>query len=173
MEAQHIMEDRLWDYLDGRGTAAERSSIETLIAEQLEWKEKYHELLEVHSLMHGSELDAPSMRFSKNVMEEIAKLHIAPATRSYINKKIIWGLTLFFLSMIIGFLIYGFGQIQWGNTSGPITESINKYDIGKLDFSKIFNNNWVNGFMMLNTVLGLFLLDHYLTRKKNRLMENG
>ena len=106
------MDDRLWDYLDGRGNAAERSSIEELIAQNSAWKEKYRELLDVHALMQGSELDMPSMRFSKNVMEEIAKLHIAPATRTYINNKIIWGLSLFFITMLIGFLIYGIGQVN-------------------------------------------------------------
>ncbi len=167
METQHNMDDRLWDYLDGRGNAAERSSIEELIAQNSAWKEKYRELLDVHALMQGSELDMPSMRFSKNVMEEIAKLHIAPATRTYINNKIIWGLTLFFVTVLIGFLIYGFGQVNWsGGSSGPITQELNKLNTGKLDFSKFFNNSWVNGFMMMNMVLGLFLLDQYLTRKK-------
>lgn len=166
METHNNMEERLWDYLDGHLNPAEQSSVEALIAENNAWKEKYRELLDIRQLMESAELEHPSMRFSKNVMEEIAKLHIAPATRTYINNKVIWGLSLFFLSMIVGFLIYGFGQIQWGQTSGPITENIAKYDIGKYDFSKFFDNNWINGFMMLNCVLGLFLLDHYLTRKR-------
>ena len=48
--------------------------------------------MNVHQLMTGSELEAPSMRFTVNVMDEIAHYQIAPATKSYINKNIIRGI---------------------------------------------------------------------------------
>ena len=73
----------------------------------MEWKNKYHELLDVHQLMKTSGLEQPSMRFTKNVLEEIAKLHIAPATKNYINNKIIWGIGAFFITLIAGFIVYG------------------------------------------------------------------
>ncbi len=95
-------------------------------------------------------------------MEEISKLHIAPATKSYINNKIIWGIGFFFIALVAGFLIYGFGQMDW--TSG--TESSITKNINKIDFSKFFNNTLVNVFMMINVVLGLFLLDSYLSNKR-------
>lgn len=91
----HDMEERLWGYIDGTAPAAEKTVIEKLLATDATWKDKYSELLEVNQLLQASEMEAPSMRFSKNVMEEIAKYHIAPATKSYINNKIIWGLTFF------------------------------------------------------------------------------
>jgi hypothetical protein len=158
---QHI-EERLWNYIDGNASTEERSVIEQLLQTDLEWKSKYGELLELNNLLQSSELEAPSLRFSKNVMEEIAKLHIAPATKSYINKKVIWGLGLFFIVMIVGFLVYGFGQMDWTADSNS---TISK-NISKVDFSKFFSNTWVNAFMMINVVLGLFLLDNYFTNKK-------
>src|SRR5450631_980021 len=85
------IEERLWDYIDGLSNGDETSAIEQLIQNNLEWKHKSHELLEVHQLMQSTELEEPSMRFTKNVMEEIAKYQVARATRSYINKKIVWG----------------------------------------------------------------------------------
>src|SRR5437762_192492 len=114
------IEEQLWNYIDGGSTADERSTIEKLLRENAEWKAKYQELLEVNQLIQSSDLEQPSMRFTKNVMEEIAKLHIAPATKSYINNRVIWGLGIFFITMILGFLIYGFGQIDW-STPGDIT----------------------------------------------------
>src|SRR5690349_8004057 len=84
------MEARLWAYIDG--LSEEASLIEKLVAENREWKEKYAELLDVHQLMGATELEEPSLRFTKNVMEEIARYQIAPATKEYINKKIIWGI---------------------------------------------------------------------------------
>src|ERR1700730_5897233 len=71
MNEQQNMEDRLWDFIDGFSTTDEKSAIEKFVKSNFEWQRKYHELLEVHQLMNSTELDAPSLRFSKNVMEEI------------------------------------------------------------------------------------------------------
>ena len=162
METQKHMDERLWDYIDGQGSADERSIVEKLLESNNEWKQKYYELLETHKLLHSSELEGPSMRFTKNVMEEITKYHIAPATKTYINKKIIWGIGIFFITLFVAFLIYGFAQMDWtsnGDTILPV-------DLSKVDISKFFSNTYVNIFMMINVVLGLFLLDNYLTNKR-------
>jgi magnesium-transporting ATPase (P-type) len=106
------------------------------------------------------------MRFSRNVMEEIAKLHISPATRSYINKRLIWGLSTFFITLFVGFLIYGFGQMDWSSGTGSGTTITDR--LNQVDFSKFFSNTWVNVFMMINVVLGLFLFDNYLTAKRKK-----
>jgi len=156
------IEEQLWDYIDGTGSVNERSAIEKMLESNLEWKAKYHELLEAQQLMRSAELESPSMRFSKNVMEEIAKLHIAPATKNYINKRIIWGIGIFFITLLVGFLIYGFSQINW-NAKGDSTIMDN---VNKINFNKFFNNTWVNAFMMINVVLGLFLLDNYFSNKR-------
>ena len=162
MDTQHNIEERLWNSIDRPVTTDEKTVIEKLLETDIAWKAKYSELLQVNDLLKSSELEAPSMRFSKNVMEEISKLHIAPATKSYINNRIIWGLGFFFIALLVGFLIYGFGQMEW--TSG--SESSISKNINKIDFSKFFNNSFVNAFMMINVILGLFLLDNYLNIKR-------
>ena len=162
MDTQHNIEERLWNFIDGSATTDEKTVIEQLLETDAAWKAKYSELLQVNELLKSSELEAPSMRFSKNVMEEISKLHIAPATKTYINNKIIWGIGFFFIALMVGFLIYGFGQMEW--SSG--TESSISKNMNKIDFSKFFNNTFVNAFMMINVILGLFLLDNYLNTKR-------
>lgn len=162
-------EERLWEYIDGLSSQEEKTVIEQLLESNAAWKAKYKELLEVQQLLQSSELEAPSMRFTKNVMEEIAKLHIAPATRNYINKKIVWGIGAFFITLIVGFIAYGFGQIDWsaqGDTKLPV-------DLSKVDYSKMFSNNFVNAFMMINVILGLFLLDRYLANKRKKFHEEA
>ncbi len=159
------MEERLWEYLDGIASAEEKTIIDELVRNNAAWKAKYEELLEVNQLLQSSELETPSMRFTKNVMEEITKLHIAPAAKSYINNKIIWALGLFFIIMIIGFLIYGFGQVDWTASEGSSSFS---EKISSIDYSKFFNNTWINVFMMINVVLGLFLFDNYLSTKRKQ-----
>jgi hypothetical protein len=83
-----------------------------LLQNNLEWKNKYHELMEIHQLMNAAELEHPSMRFTKNVMEKIAQYHIAPATKNYINKKIIWGIAGFFFTLIAFFLFMDFHKLN-------------------------------------------------------------
>jgi len=168
-ENKNNIDDRLWEYIDGQSSIEEKSSIDKLIETNKQWKEKYHELLELHQLVQSSTLEEPSLRFTKNVMEEIAKYQIAPATKAYINNKIIWGIGIFFITLVVGFLIYGFGQVDW-NAAGNEKLSI---DISKVDYSKFFNNTYVNVFMMINVVLGLMLLDRYLAAKKKKLQKEA
>ncbi len=163
MDTKLNMEEQLWNFIDGTGPANEKSTIEKLLETDAGWKAKYHELVAVNEMLKSSELEAPSLRFSRNVMEEIAKLHISPATKSYINKRIIWGLGFFFITLIVGFLIYGFAQVDW---TLPTSENSVTKSISKIDFSKFFNSTLVNVFMMINIVLVLFLLDNYFTNQK-------
>ncbi|HEY8896605.1 MAG TPA: zf-HC2 domain-containing protein, partial [Niastella sp.] len=100
------MEERLWEYIDGACSEEERLFIEQLVATNAEWKAKYQELLELQDLLsHRLELDEPSLRFTMNVMESISKHYIAPAAKTYINKRIIRGIAAFFILSIIGLLI--------------------------------------------------------------------
>ena len=170
MNKQH-MEERLWEYMDGVCSAEDRLFIEQLIATNPEWKTKYQELLELQDLMsHHLELEEPSMRFTQNIMEAISKHQIAPAAKSYINKRIIWGIAGFFIVSIIGFLIAGLLQVNWstGGTDSSLI-NLNKINVDKIDLSKFFNNTYTSIFMMINVVLGLMLLDMFLhSRKKKR-----
>src|SRR5215216_5107425 len=100
------IEARLWNYIDGLTNASETATIEKLVAENAAWRVKYKELLELHQLVQSTELEEPSMRFTKNIMEEISRLYIAPAAKTYINKKVIWGIGGSLIAMIVGFLIY-------------------------------------------------------------------
>jgi hypothetical protein len=163
MNKPENIEERLWDYMDGAGSAEDRLFIENLIATNAEWRAKYQELLELQDLLsHRLELDEPSMRFTQNIMEAISKYQIAPAAKSYINKRIIWGIAGFFICCITGFLIAGMAQVNWN--TGSTNSSIINFD--KVDTSRIFNNTYTTIFMMINVVLGLVVLDLYLGRKK-------
>ena len=160
----HI-EAQCWAYIDGILPSGEKNLVEELIRTEAAWKAKYEELKSLNDLMHQSELEAPSMRFTKNVMEEIGRLSIAPASRKYINSKIIWGISFFFIALLVGFLAYGFGQTDWSGGSG--NNDFTK-KISQVDFSKFFSNSLVNVFMMVNIILGLFLLDNYLGMKRKQ-----
>ena len=160
------MEERLWDFIDGRSDPDEQLRIRQLIAEDSDWRRRYNELMTVDEAMQHHELDAPSLRFTKNVMEQIARYHVAPATKTYINKNVIRGITAFFLIMITGILIYFFGQFHWTSTSTDNLIPQYSIDANKLNWGKALNNTYVNVFILINVVLGFILLDKYLQSRK-------
>ena len=174
MSTEQIMEDRLWDYIDGMSSPTERSAIDELLAANFEWQQKYSELLNLHQLLDTSELDAPSMRFTKNVMEEIARHHVAPATKTYINKNIIRSIGAFFLTMILGFVTYILAQFKWsGAGSGSskilgIDPNLNLERLNTMNVSRVFNNTYVIAFMLIAIVMGFMVLDMYLQRKRQQ-----
>jgi hypothetical protein len=181
MNSQQQMDERLWDFIDGLSSPGERSAIEGLIAANREWTIKYHELLELHQTMVSAELEEPSLRFSKNVMEEIARYHVAPATKSYINKNIIRAIGAFFLVTIAGLLVYCLGHwfganqgVEEGGITGTSADMIAKYGhviqhrVDSFNWSGIFNNTYVNIFVVVNMILGLMLLDMYMTRRRRQ-----
>lgn len=164
MDTQQNMESRLWEYIDGHCTTGEKTVIDQLLENNRQWKEKYTELMNIHLLMQSTELEEPSMRFTKNVMEKLTRYQINPVTKKYINQKIIWGISAFFILLFTGFLIYGLGQLKWGAGGG---NSLG-IDFSKIDFSIIFSNTYVNIFMMINIIIGLFLFDRFLATKRKQ-----
>lgn len=175
MNTEELMDDRLWDYIDGLSSPTERSAVEVLIAENAEWQRKYKELLQVHQLMSSSELEEPSMRFTRNVMEEIARHHVAPATKNYINKNIIRGIGAFFLSMIVGLLVFFVVTVKWsdlgrGDGKSPKVKlpTIDISGLDKVDYGRLSSSLPITLFMLITVVMGLVLLDLYLRRKRGQ-----
>ena len=160
------MEQRLWEYIDGFSMAEENAVVETLIRENQQWRQLYQDLLLVHQSLAGIDLEQPALRFTKNVMDEIAKNAIAPATRNYINPKIIWGITAFFILSILCFFIYGLGQINWLASSAPAHPL--GIDLNKINYGKMFNSTVMNVFVMVFAVLGLMLLDQFIHNKQKK-----
>jgi len=161
------MEQRLWEYIDGLSTEDEKASIQALLHSDASWRAKYDELQELNRFLASGELEEPSLRFGRNVMDEIMKHHIAPATKTYINKKVIYGLGGFFITMIAGLLIYIFFQLNFSGGEG----SAFPVDISQLNWSGILNNTYMNVFLFINILSGLMLLDRYLTHKKEELKQ--
>ena len=161
------MEKLIWEYIDGQISPAEQIKVSRHIAEDPEWQIRYKELKAIQLLLQNEELEMPSLRFTKNVMEEIAQYQVAPATKNYINKNIIRGITAFFLIMIGGLFIFFIGQLHWvDNPTGSMLPSYYE-DANKVNWGKLLNNTYVNIFIGINVILGLILIDKFLQRKKN------
>ena len=159
------MDETIWNYIDGTAKADEIAFTEQMIANDAIWRSKYHELKEVNQLLQTElELEQPSLRFSKNVMEQLHGLKPAPATNQYINKSIIRGIAVFFIVSIISFLIYGFTLIDWSTSS--TTSNTSNYKLPAVDYSALFSSTWINAILMIAVVMGLMLMDGYLRRNR-------
>ncbi len=165
INSSQSIEEQLWEYIDGTLPSEKRPVIDRLVEEDAAWKSVYWELLEVHHMLQSSELEQPSLRFTKNVMEKIPSHHILPAAKKYINKKIIWAIGTFFITLIAGFLIYGLSQVHWDST----TKTNFFFDFSKIDFSRFFSSTYTYVFMMMIVVLGMMMLDNILRNNKTKL----
>src|SRR4030095_9029720 len=96
------MEDRLWGYIDGLGSADERTVIEQLLKTDAEWKKKFDELTSFNLQLKSIELDEPSMGFKNRVMEEVLASPHPSMLKTKVNKRIINGIGLFFVITILG-----------------------------------------------------------------------
>jgi hypothetical protein len=116
-------------------------------------------------LREDLEVTSPSPDFSGKVMGAIAGTHIAPASRTYINKKVVYGMGLFFLLLVAGAVAYAVPSFNWSAT-GRLLPTI---DPGKLDISRYFTGKTLNCMLFLNVILGLIFLDKYFVRKPRAL----
>jgi hypothetical protein len=171
MENLKNMEERLWDFIDGSSSPAEKAAINRLLETNPDWQKAYAAMMDMNTLLGETSLEEPSMRFSKNVMEKISALQIAPATKSYVNKKIVYGIGGFFFVLIAGMLAYLFTQIDYSQ-QGTITLP-NKLPAMKFNWLDYANSTTLNIFLMFDAVLGLMLLDKFLQKRKNNFKEKG
>jgi hypothetical protein len=167
MEAKQAMEARLWAYLHGIADDAEQVAIKQLLQSDPAWRHSYEKLLKEEESFRGLALEGPSLRFTKNVMEQVQSLQVAPATKSYVNRKIVYGIGGFFLLLITATLAYIIPQLDFSQgTANSLPVSLPAMD---LDWSRYFNRTTLQVFFIIDAVAALFFLDRYLQRKKNRL----
>ncbi len=158
-------ETRLWNYIDGKSDALEMVQIRQLITENKDWQQAYEELSRIHQMAGTTELEQPSVRFTKNVMEEIAKFQIAPATKQYINKWIIWGIVIFFLILAGSLLVFGSIHADWSTVE--TSSGWMGLASWKVYLVPLLNPALINLFILVNIILGWILLDHYLSHQKH------
>ena len=156
---QEQMEMELWEYIDGRCTEADAHRIANLIATRADWKNKYEALLAFNTELAGHiETEQPSMRFSKDVMDAIAKTHIAPAANKYINPFIIRGIAAFFMAaiaVVIGDLLL---SVKWDSPADT------KFTLPTIHMERVLTATTLNIAIAFTVVLGLVLLDGILRR---------
>jgi len=156
------IEETLWNYIDGNCTPDEQKAITTLIAQDEAFRLRYHELLKLNKEFSAMEIDEPSMAFTYNVMEAIRAEHAEKPLKAAINKRIILGITIFFVLTILILLVYTLSNISLSGVSVSV-----KVPSG-LKMPVIANyvtKPMIEGFLFFDVILALFLFDTFLRRK--------
>ncbi|WP_143822123.1 anti-sigma factor [Mucilaginibacter pedocola] len=162
------MEEQLWSYIDGTCTPAEEQAITKLIAQDEAYSLKYAELLKLNEEFGTMELDEPSMAFTYNVMESIRTENAMQPLKATINKRIIWGIAAFFIVSILVLLGVAFGSMDWTVRGGNTTFDVKiPQQLDATHVKSFFSGSIVKGFLFFDVVMGLFLFDAYLRRKRD------
>lgn len=158
----NLIEQRIWDYLDGTDTPQQRELTEQLIIADPIYQQIYEECKSFNSLVYSAEQDEPSMGFTRNVMERI-NLEPAPASfKSLIDKRIIFGIAAFFLFTITALLGVLFYQIDWTQA----TEfKLPELTMPTFDSSKYLSSTYINIFFFIDIIIGLYLFDGFLRKR--------
>jgi hypothetical protein len=158
----NTLEERLWNYIDGTCSDEEKKAIKVLIAGDMACKSKYENLLALNQEFSKMELDEPSMAFTYNVMETIRAGHAMQPLKAGINKRIVTGISGFFIVSISLLLIYVLSSVHLsaGNLSAHVPVSIKLPDLKNYFSVPVFR-----GFLFFDVVLALFLLDSYLRKR--------
>lgn len=154
----------LWQYIDGICDEATHAYVKGMIATDEQWQNLYYELQALHQVIPGHiETEQPSMRFTKNVMEAVADIHIAPATRKYANPVVIRLIAAFFILTLVALIGYGISIADWEQSS---TNSQPGFPLPVVTFNAVYNDSVIHIIGWANVVLGLLLVDGLL-RKRN------
>lgn len=155
MEQQDI-ELQIWDYIDGNCGEEAKTYIAGMIATDAAWADTYQQLMALHTTLPGQgDMDQPSMRFSKNVMEAIAHTSVARPTRRYVNPFVIKAISAFFILSFIAVLSYALyhADSQTDTISFP-----------QLNVAQILNSSLFHIIAWINVVLGLLAVDMFLRK---------
>jgi hypothetical protein len=163
MQHESEIEIQLWDYLDGTCSVNDRQRMVELIAHDAMWKQKFAELSALHQTLNTrTELAHPGMRFSQNVMDVIAQEHIVPSAKTYLNKWVIGSIAALFILVVCGLLLSA--------ANAPASEHNTRWlpDFSRLQFdtSGFSFHTFLYGFLMLQVMAALLLVDALLKRRK-------
>jgi len=67
MENLKNMEERLWDFIDGSSSPAEKETISRLLETNPAWQKTYAAMMELNALFRETNLEKPAIPFSKKV----------------------------------------------------------------------------------------------------------
>jgi hypothetical protein len=162
----NAIEEKLWNYIDGTCTPAEQDAITRLIEQDEVYAQKYQELLILNQEFATVELDEPPMAFTYNVMEAIRTENAMQPLKAAIDKRIILGISIFFVVTILILLVFSFAHINISGIHVSASDIKMPASVKLPNANSLFNGPFLKWFLIFDVVLALFLTDAYLRRKR-------
>lgn len=164
MQNEAAIEMDIWNYLDGACDKVEQARISILIEKDEVWQKKYAEINVLHQQLNQElETEHPSLRFTQNIMEAVANEKIAPAAKAYLNKWVLTAIIVFFAISLGVIFYYAVTDTITTGSSSRIRTYINPPDF---HFPLVSDTKVIYGFILLNIIAGLLLLDTLIKRKR-------
>jgi anti-sigma factor RsiW len=158
------MEEQLWDYIDGLTTGEERRLLEEKIATDAVYAEQYKALLAVNQLLQESELEEPSMSFTRNVMSQVALEPQPLALKTKVDPRVIYGIAAIFLLGILGLLFYTLSNSNLSMQEITMPDFHIKVN---LNISNLVNPMALRVFFCVDVLLALIYLDRLLRTRNS------
>jgi len=157
----------VWDYIDGSLSEEDTVVIATLIKHDNNWNAVYSKLMCMHNeLSELTMLSEPHIRFTKNVMEQIATEQVSFAKKVYVNPKIIKGIAAIILFTICTSVVYILTNTNWSFSSGSSTfTDLVSIKLPEINFERLSEGTFINGMIAINVILAMAFLDTFLSKK--------
>ncbi|MET3113129.1 anti-sigma-K factor RskA [Pedobacter sp. CG_S7] len=155
------IEEQIWEYIDGQLTAKDRAIIAENIANDQTYALIYAELMELHQLICVTELEEPSMAFTRNIMDKVNLVSAPMSLKTKVDTRIIYSLAAVFLLAIVAVSIYAianstFTFIKFSNPSFNFS----------LNLQQLVSPIALQTFVFLDIILALLYLDRFYRSKK-------
>jgi anti-sigma factor RsiW len=153
------MEEQLWDYIDGLTSGEERRLLEEKIATDAVYAEQYKALLAVNQLLQETELEEPSMSFTRNVMSQVAMEPQPLALKTKVDPRVIYSIAAMFVLGIFGLLFYTLSNSSLSMKEMTMPDFQLKLN---LNISNLVNPMALRVFFCVDILLALIYLDRVL-----------
>ena len=162
---EHLTDEQLFDYIDGSCPAAEGQLYKAHLAGCAACRALYDEYRAVDAQLAAFALEPAPVQFTDRLMDAWAGAQLVPAAVARRRSKtIFWALPLAACALLFAvcFTLWFAGELPaslWENAFTPDVKlpGVSLDGSGLVSF---FQQEWVlNGFLLVNAVLGLLLFD--------------
>lgn len=90
------VQDLIWDYLDGRCPEADAARVEAALSNDPDFKQVFLMSRRLHEQLQGMETDAPSLRFTQNLMDSLPVKKVGRSVRytTLLSSRWIWAYSI-------------------------------------------------------------------------------
>ena len=165
---EHLTDEQLFDYIDGSCSAAEGQLYKTHLAGCAGCRALYDEYRAVDAQLAAFALEPAPVQFTDKLMDAWAVSQPVQAPVAYHRSKtIFWALPVAAsaLLFIVFFSVWFAGQVPAQENTPALDATLSGVSLGVSGLASFFQQEWLlNGFLLVNAVLGLLLFDKLMLK---------